>query len=101
MAGKANFGIVKGDTFVRNCGFNNKTTGLPVDLTGCTIAGKVNALDLACSITDAVNGKFRFGLSAAQTTGLAKINTIEVQVTYPDSTVTTLLMGNLVTQELS
>lgn len=96
MAGKANFSVIQGDTFLRNCVFKNKTTGTPVNLTGATISGKAGDLTLNCTVTNAVQGMFSFGLTAAQTpTLVAGINPIEVQVTYADSTVQTLFNGNL------
>ena len=96
MAGKANFSVIKGDTFSRNCTFRNKTSGTPVNLTGAAISGKAGDLTLTCSLVNAVNGTFRFGLSAAQTPTLKTgINPIEVQVTYADTTVQTLFNGNL------
>lgn len=100
MAGQANFSVVKGDTFLRNCTFRNKTSGTPVNLTGATITGKCGTLDLTCAVTNAAQGQFSFGLSAAQTPNLVTgINKIEVQVTYADLTVQTLFTGNLITQE--
>lgn len=96
MAGKANFSVIKGDTFLRNCTFRNKSTGVPVNLTGATISGKIGTTNLTCSITSAVNGTFTFGLSAAQTPALTLgLNPIEVQVTYADTTVQTLFNGNI------
>ena len=100
MAGKANFSIIKGDTFTRNCTFKNKSTNTPVNLTGSTVSGKVKTpsgqVDLTCQITNAAAGQFKFGLSSLQTTDLKSgVNLIEVQVTYPDLTVTTLFTGNL------
>jgi hypothetical protein len=99
MAGKANLSVVKGDTFIRNCTFRNKATQVPVDLTGCTISGIAASLPMTCAIVDAVNGKLSFRLSSSQTNAIGKgINKIEVQVTYPDSTVQTIIQGNLVVE---
>ena len=100
MAGKANFSLIKGDTFNRNCTFKNKTSGTPVNLTGAVISGRVvtseQSVDLVCSLVNASSGQFKFGLSAAVTGSLkAGIAQIEVQVTYADSTVQTLFNGNL------
>lgn len=100
MAGKANFSLIKGDTFTRNCTFTNKTTGSPVNLSGSTISGKVvtseQSVNLDCSIVNATAGQFKFGLTSIVTTGLKSgIAQIEVQVTYSDSTVQTLFNGNL------
>ena len=96
----ANFSLIKGDTFLRNCTFRNKTSQVPVDLTGSTISGKVGGQNLTCVITSATQGQFSFGLSSSVTAILATgINKIEVQVTYADSTVQTLFTGNLIAQE--
>lgn len=96
MAGKANFSVIRGDTFLRNCTFRNKTSNTPINLTGATITGKVGSTDLTCAITSAVNGQFSFGLSSVQTAALILgINSIEVQVTYSDLTVQTLFTGNI------
>lgn len=96
MAGKANFSIKRGDTFLRSCTFRNKTSGTPVNLTGATITGKAGTTNLTCSITSAANGQFNFGLSATQTAALKLgVLPIEVQVTYADLTVQTLFSGNL------
>lgn len=100
MAGKANFSVIKGDTFRRTCTFKNKTSGTPVNLTGATISGKAGGLDLTCVITNASQGQFKFELSSAQTLTLsAGTNQIEVQVSYADGTVTTLFNGQFVVQE--
>lgn len=53
-------------------------TGAPVDLTGCEVTGAIrhNRLDasvikaLTCSLVDAVNGKYQFGLSAVDSATL-------------------------------
>lgn len=100
MAGKANFSVIKGDTFTRTCTFRNKTSGTPVNLTGATISGKAGDLNLTCALVNAAQGQFSFGLSASPTANLAVgINKIEVQVTYADSTVQTLFNGNLIAEE--
>jgi hypothetical protein len=96
----ANFSVVKGDTFTRNCTFRNKSTLVPVNLTGATITGKVGTTSLTCALTVAASGTFSFGLSSAQTAALTKgINPIEVQVQYSDLTIQTLFSGNLVVVE--
>lgn len=100
MAGKANFSVIKGDTFSRSCTFRNKTSLSPVNLTGATVSGKAGALALTCTVTNAVGGVFSFGLSAVQTATLTTgINLIEIQVTYSDLTVQTLFNGNLVAED--
>ena len=96
----ANFSVIKGDTFRRTCTFRNKTSGVPVNLTGATIIGKAGGQDLTCSLVNAAQGEFKFELSSTQTSNLVVgINKIEVQVTYSDGTVQTLFTGNLVAQE--
>jgi len=70
--------------------------GAPVDLTGCAVkfymknadTGAVKINGVACSITDAANGKCRYVWNAGDT------NTIgtylgEVEVTFPDSKIQT------------
>lgn len=96
MAGKANFSVVKGDTFSRNCTFRNKNTLTPVNLTGSIISGFVNEVPLNCAITNAALGHFIFGLTTIQTSALKSgINKIEIKITYADLTVQTLFSGNL------
>lgn len=104
MAGKANFSIIRGDTFSRSCTFRNKTSGTPINITGATISGKVvsseGSVNLTCSILSPVAGTFKFGLSSAQTALLKTgVNAIEVQITYSDLTVQTLFNGNLIVVE--
>ena len=104
MAGKANFSVIKGDTFSKSPTFRRKDTKAPVDLTGATISGKVkqgtNEVALTCALVNASAGQFSFGLSATQTAALPSgVNQIEVQVTYADTTVQTLITGNLVVLE--
>jgi len=101
MAAKANFSVVKGDTFRKTPTFRRKTTKAPIDLTGATIVGHVTStlgdVALTCTITNAAAGQFKFELSPAQTTALpVEICYIEVVCTYADTTVQTLIQGNLV-----
>lgn len=101
MVAKVNFSLVQGDTFSKNSIFRVKGTVTPVDLTGCVISGRVKSgntyTDLTCTITNAATGAFKFGLSSAQTALLTPgVSTIEVQITFSDSTVSTLFTGNLV-----
>jgi hypothetical protein len=98
MAGKANFSVVRGDTFNRSCTFRNKTSGVPVNITGSIISGKVNGtIDLDVVIISGVNGQFTFGLHADVTALLpVGVNSIEVQIQFPSLEVKTLFYGNLV-----
>ena len=103
MAGKVNFSVIKGDTFRRTCTIKSPT-GTAINLTGASISGKAGTVDvkvdLTCTITSAVNGEFKIELSALQTASFqSEINTIEVQITYADSTVSTILSGNLIATE--
>lgn len=104
MAGKANFSVIKGDTFTRTPTFRRKTSKAPIDLTGSTVSGKVKQgafeIALTCALPAPTEGKFSFGLSNIQTATLpVGVCTIEVQVQYPDTTIQTLITGNLVVQE--
>ena len=101
MSAKANFSVVKGDTFRKTPTFRRKTTKAPIDLTGATIVGHVTSSDgdmaLTCSITNATAGQFKFELAPANTATLpAEVCYIEVVCTYADNTVQTLIQGNLV-----
>lgn len=101
MAAKANFSVIKGDTFRKTPTFRRKSTKEPIDLTGATIVGHVTSKDgdmaLTCSITNPTAGQFKFELDSTQTALLpAEVCYIEVVCTYPDSTVQTLIQGNLV-----
>jgi len=102
MAAPINFSVIQGDTFRRNATFRQKVSQAPVDLTGSVVSGKVRfrngtEIELDCSVDDAEEGKFSFGLSALETADLPEgVHRIEVQVIYVDDTVQTLLTGNLV-----
>jgi hypothetical protein len=97
MAAKANFTVVQGDTFSKTPTFRRKTTKVPINLTGATISGTAAGLALTCAVTNGPAGQFSFGLSAVQTAGVPiGVHTYEVICTYADSTVQTLLQGNLV-----
>ena len=99
-----NFEVTKGDTFFKSCTFRNKGTNVPVNLTGAVFSGivvkGVSSVPLTCAVVSASLGQFSFGLSPAQTALLvAGIYQIQVQVMYADTTVKTLITGNLVVQE--
>lgn len=101
MVAKVNFSLIQGDTLSKSSVFRVKSTGLPVDLTGSVISGKILAggiyTPLVCTITDAALGKFKFGLSAVTTAFLpVGVAQLEVQITFTDGTVVTLFTGNLV-----
>jgi hypothetical protein len=101
MVSKTNFSLVQGDTFTLTSNIKSKNTGVPVDLTGSTISGKVLAsgvlTPLECSILNAATGDFKIGLSAVTTAFLpVGVAQIEVQIMYSDATVKTIFSGNLV-----
>jgi hypothetical protein len=101
MVAKVNFSLVQGDTFSKSSVFRVKATGLPVDLTGSVISGKVLAggiyTPLVCSIANASTGSFKFGLPAVTTAFLpVGVAQLEVQIMFSDATVVTLFTGNLV-----
>lgn len=104
MAGKANFSLVRGDTFRKTPTFRKKTTKVPVDLTGATIIGHVESsigdTAMTCSVVDGPAGKFKIELAAPITALLPiEVCTYEVKCRYPDDTYQTLLQGNLVVTE--
>ena len=104
MAGKANFSVIRGDTFRKTPTFRRKDSKAPIDLTGATITGKVRfgtlETALTCTITNATAGQFKFELTPVQTSALTVgVNSIEVQCVYADTTVQTLITGNLVVTE--
>lgn len=101
MSAKVNFNIIKGDTFRKTPTFRRKATKAPIDLTGASIVGHIASsigdMALTCSITNAAAGQFRFELNSTQTALLpVEVATIEVICTYSDSTVQTLIQGNVV-----
>ena len=96
-----NFTVIQGDTFKRTINFTVKSTGVPVNLTGSVVSGKIKVAqtlnDLTCTIIDAVNGVFSFGLSPTQTAGFQPGTwAMDVQITFTDGTVSTIFSGNLV-----
>lgn len=106
MTARANFSVIKGDTFNRTCTFRNKASGTPVSLVGAIVSGGVkpsaggDSVPLVCTVLNGESGQFRFGLPASSTASLRTgINFIEVQVVYVDGTVQTLISGNLVVQD--
>jgi hypothetical protein len=97
MAAKANFSVVKGDTFLKTPTFRRKVSKAPIDLTGALIVGTAAGLSLNCVITNATAGQFSFVLTPTQTLSLTPgVHAIEVVCTYVDTTVQTLIQGNLV-----
>lgn len=99
MAAKANFNVIRGDTFSKSPTFRRKTTKEPINLTGATITGTAAGWPLTCTITNPTAGQFTFGLSSSQTPILPLgVQTIEVICTYADLTVQTLIQGNLVVE---
>ena len=101
MVAKVNFSLVQGDTFNKNSVFRVKSTGLPVDLTGSIVSGKIKSgttfTDLTCSLISPTAGTFKFGLTSEQTALLPQgVSAIEVQITFSDGTISTLFSGNLV-----
>ena len=99
----ANFEVIKGDTFLKSVTFRVKGTNVPVNITGATVSGKVKKTaltNLTCAVTNGALGTFTFGLSSVQTALLeVGIHLIEVQITYADLTVKTLIVGNLVVKD--
>ena len=97
MAAKANFSVIRGDTFRKTPTFRHKDSKAPIDLTGATIVGTAAGVALTCTITNAAAGQFKFEFSPAQTTTLPLgVQPLEVVCTYADLTVQTLIQGNLV-----
>ena len=82
-AGKTNFSAFKGDSFKSSMTMTSPS-GAAINLTGCTVSGKVGTQDFTCTITNAAQGKFKIELSPVQTQALEKINTYGVQITYSD-----------------
>ena len=97
-AGKTNFSAFKGDSFKSSMTMTSPS-GTAINLTGCTVSGKVGTQDFTCTITNAVQGKFKIELSPVQTQALEKINTYGVQITYSDGFVQTILTGQFVTED--
>lgn len=97
-AGKANFNVYKGDTFRSNMTMTGPT-GTAINLTGCTVSGKAGDQDLTCTVTNALQGKFKIELSPVKTQLLpVGVNTYAVQITYSDASVQTILVGNLIVE---
>lgn len=103
MSAKANFSVIKGDTFRKNTTFRRKETKAPIDLTGASITGDVfaslGAVPYTCTITNATAGQFKFELSSVQTAALpVGVWPMEIICVYADTTVQTLISGNLVVE---
>lgn len=94
--------VRKGDTYKKVATYRNKKTQVPINITGATVTGKIvdkngAITTLTCAITDAVNGKFEFGLSAAQTAALVTGKySWELKITFADNTVKTFFTGQFV-----
>lgn len=92
--------VIQGDTWVESPVL---TTGadVPVDLTGVTVEGNAKkdstVIPLVCSVVSASNGAFRFGLPAGTTATMALGQwKYQVKFVHADSTVETIVMGQLV-----
>lgn len=101
MTAKLNQTVRKGDTFLRTPTYRLKSTKEGIDISGSTVSGKI-VLDteehaFTCTLVDAPNGVFSFGLSAGVTATL-KVATyaMELKITFADNTVKTLFTGNFV-----
>lgn len=103
--GKKNFDAKRGDTFRKVCTWTVKASGLPVDLSGSVVSGKIKpqlgeGLDLTCELIDAAAGKFKFELSPLETETLTPgVYLYEVQFAYSNGDVETVLAGNIVVTE--
>ena len=101
MSTKLNLDVRKGDTFSRQPTWRNKASQVGVNLTGATVSGSISkgttTVPFTCSLIDAANGVFKFMLSAGTTAAL-ELGTysMELKVTFPDTTVKTLFTGNFV-----
>lgn len=102
-AGKLNLVIEQGATFNRPIELKDGEDN-PIDLTGASISAlakeKLSDRDVlfafTATITDAVSGKFKFGLTADETTAL-EINSgvYDIDITYPSGVVDRLLQGTI------
>jgi len=112
-----NLVIYKGDTFSLSFRLRQKqTSGAPgayVDLTGCTPKAQIRATEdsttvlqeFTATLGDQTNvdtvGQVNLVISSADTANLSP-GVWDVQVTYPDNTVTTYLRGSVtVTKEVT
>lgn len=97
MAATKNWDTIRGDTWNKVPTYRVKSTGVPIDLTGATVSGQVDGtVDMVCG-TSVTPGQFHFGLTGTQTAALsAGIHKYSVKITFADTTVKTLLTGNLV-----
>ena len=92
--------IEQGATFAQEVEL--RINGLLVDLTTVTLRGQIrraftDALPtgvFTCTKTDALNGKFTFGLLASETTALVPGTYLyDVEIAFPDTTVFRVLQG--------
>ena len=98
------FTIIEGDTKVLTVNVVDPATGDPVAITSATISWKASksqkktaALSKTTasgiSITDGAGGVFTITIAAGDTTGFYGTYYHEAQVTFSDSTVSTVLRG--------
>jgi hypothetical protein len=104
-AGKYNILIQQGADYIETIVIKVKETGIPVDLTGCTIRGQVredySSTTALCTFvvenTDLANGKFTLTLSAATTAALSfERGVYDVEIQYPSGRVDRALQGSAV-----
>ena len=101
-----NFSVLQGDTFKKTVTFKDPA-GVPIDLTGATISGKVGNKKIVDDkeftvtvIGDADEGRFSFELSAAETAAFPVGSyRYYVQIAYTNGVVQTLLNGNFIIAE--
>ena len=103
-----NMTIIKGDTLNIPVQLFQPNGTTPVNLTGCTIAAaaKLDLCDAAAYITFTIQntnltlGQFNIKLTAGQTAALDfDVAYYNVQITYADTTVETVLSGRVVLQK--
>lgn len=96
---------MQGDTFLRNLTYREKNTATPINLTGAVVRGSIKKKvtdvtpvdSFTCALIDAINGKFAIWLAPSQTGAMdVGIYLYDVDITFPDTTVQTVVGGNFV-----
>ncbi|NTS31270.1 DUF4054 domain-containing protein [Phyllobacterium sp. BT25] len=103
----ADISIIAGDSRIINVQAKNED-GTPINLTGATITWKAAAapygtalISKAGSITDATGGVFKVTLTPGDTSALVGNFYHSAQITFPDSSVSTLFLGALAISPLT
>lgn len=103
-AGKHNITIEQGTTFLLTITLQDGT-GVPIDITGCVVAGMVRLrygadqplATFTCTLVNPAQGVFTVGLTDAQTAALDfERGVYDIEIAYPSGTKSRLMQGNVI-----